>query len=241
MTTLSEVLADSPSGYWPFDESSGTVATDQSGGGHNGVISTPGITLHVGPYGGAGMYAYSFDGTSGRNVSISGSSIGMPTDLTVEWWSDLSSAPANSGHGCGNHWKIEIDSNGFYLYILQSTGAFWRYAHYPMASTIGGIHHFVTSFNSVSNTFTSTVDGNNLAPDATGGPTGSRYTASDTPTLVWGQYPGFASVAGSLWGCAIYSTVLSTARATAHYNQGIGVASSPMGRNVPLSRRRRLR
>ena len=50
-----EILADSPVGYWKLNETSGTTAYDSSGNGNNGTLHG-GITLNQpGPWSGGGQ------------------------------------------------------------------------------------------------------------------------------------------------------------------------------------------
>lgn len=212
-----QIMLDSPVGYWPLDEASGSTANDRSGNGRNGT-PTVGVTPHPGH---AGMRAYDFDGGSGHNVSIAhNAALNLTTDLTVEWWFYLDTFVSNAGMGKSLAWRFDHGTDGIYFYLEQNSGSFWRYARLGMASYTGAVHHVVASFDSVANTFAFVLDGVVTAPVATGGPTGTRGT-SDTSALLLGQYPLFGTIDGRMWDVALYNTVLSAARAKVHYQAGL--------------------
>ena len=78
------VLADSPVGYWRFEEVGGTVAADSSGN------NRPGSYLNGAALGSrrrvAGSKAVSLDG-SNDEVDVSANTAGLsPPQLTVEAW-----------------------------------------------------------------------------------------------------------------------------------------------------------
>jgi hypothetical protein len=214
-----QVLQDNPVGFWPLDEASGTTANDRSGNGRNGT-ATAGVTPHAGY---AGMRAFDFDADSNHNVAIAHNAALAPTgDMTIEFWSYLDTDVANSGLGKGFSWRVSPASDGVYFYIEQSSGSYWRYARMGWTSTqeVGNMHHVVCTFDSTANTFSFVWNGIAQTPVATGGPTGTRNT-TDTNSVLLGQYPGFGTLDGRLWGVALYNTVLPLSRAQMHYRAGL--------------------
>ncbi|MDQ3540477.1 MAG: hypothetical protein M3440_07290, partial [Chloroflexota bacterium] len=88
-----EVLSDSPVGYWKLGESSGTVVPDASGNGRAGTNSgaTVGATSLVATD--TGDTAYSFDGVNDRvtGSSVSGIDLATQDAMSVEYWFRASS------------------------------------------------------------------------------------------------------------------------------------------------------
>lgn len=101
-------------GYWPFDDGSGTVATDTSNGNHNG-------TLNGGPGWDTGKIgtALSFDG-QGTTVDINHSVVDTSGSFSVAAWVQLAST---------SNWATAVSQDGtnvsgFYLqYTSPSAGA----------------------------------------------------------------------------------------------------------------------
>ena len=104
-------------GYWKFDEGSGTTASDSSGYGNTGTLSTgasaPGWT--TGKVGGA----LSFDGVDDyvSVASISGLSTGN-TVHTIEGWIKVSALPSNRA------WILLLgnEGTGAHHWLINSTG-----------------------------------------------------------------------------------------------------------------------
>jgi hypothetical protein len=77
------ILADSPSGYWTFDETSGDTIEDSSGNARHGAISGH-VTLGArGAF--PGSRGAAFDGTTGT-IELEGGPWGGRDELTVEAW-----------------------------------------------------------------------------------------------------------------------------------------------------------
>jgi hypothetical protein len=127
-----EILADSPTGYWKLDEASGNFA-DSSGNGNTLVASgtiryrhsaltktTPGVN-----------YAYF---TSGAGASIAGS-LGVAVPLTGDWtiegivlFPTLAGSSAGAVFGIGNSLETEVQNFQALVYRTSSNAleAFWE-------------------------------------------------------------------------------------------------------------------
>jgi len=90
------VLADSPIAYWRLGESSGTVANDSSGNGHNGTYNgSPTLGVSPGAITGDSDTAVTFNGST---QYVAGPSLGLATNLsplTYTLWFKTTSAAVN--------------------------------------------------------------------------------------------------------------------------------------------------
>jgi len=105
------MLSGNPIGYWPLNESSGTIAYDLIGG-HNGTYTNTYALGQAGPpnsfFGGATSTV--FDGTSGH-VDIPGAPFNFTGAITVVAWVNILSAPTFDGlfgHG-DSSWRMSIN------------------------------------------------------------------------------------------------------------------------------------
>ena len=108
------MLSGNPIGYWPLNESSGTIAYDLIGG-HNGTYTNAYVLGQAGPpnpfFGGATSTA--FDGASGH-VYIPGTVFNITGAITVVAWVNVLSAPTFDGlfgHGDAS-WRMSINPSG---------------------------------------------------------------------------------------------------------------------------------
>ncbi|MDR3459725.1 MAG: Ig-like domain-containing protein [Verrucomicrobiae bacterium] len=114
-TTYQQVmLSGNPIGYWPLNESSGTVAYDLIGG-HNGTYTNNYVLGQTGPPNPffSGATSAAFDGASGH-VYIPGTPFNITGAVTVVAWVNVLSAPTFGGlfgHGDAS-WRMTINGNG---------------------------------------------------------------------------------------------------------------------------------
>jgi hypothetical protein len=114
-TTYQQVmLSGNPIGFWPLNESSGTIAYDLIGG-HNGTYTNNYLLGQAGPPNGffGGATAAVFDGTSGH-VDIPGAAFNFTGAVSVVAWVNLLSAPGFGGlfgHG-DTSWRTTVDPAG---------------------------------------------------------------------------------------------------------------------------------
>ncbi len=110
------LLADRPLGYWPLNETNGSIALDVVGG-HNGTyvggvsLGQPGVSL---PGFGSPSYAARFDGTSGY-VDIPGSPFNLTNAVTALIWVNVPIAPSHFsglfGHS-DSSWRLAMWPDG---------------------------------------------------------------------------------------------------------------------------------
>jgi len=108
------MLLGNPIGYWPLNESSGTIAYDLIDG-HNGTYTNAYVLGQAGPpnpfFGGATSTA--FDGASGH-VYIPGTVFNITGAITVVAWVNVLGAPTLDdlfGHGDAS-WRMTINPTG---------------------------------------------------------------------------------------------------------------------------------
>lgn len=219
-----EVLADAPVAYWRLGEASGTTAADSSGNGRSGVYqNTP--TLGV-----AGVVpgntAVRFDKASSEYL-LSSFSWSHTDVLTIEAWvkrNDLTSvtrgiyaltSPANDGSislYMETDGKIAARRQGYGNPMVQSTTTItdqnWHHVVYTKNASVQKIY----------------IDG----VDRTGTVVNQTLTTRTTAPMA-GQ--AWDNTGGSTYGglaldeVAYYSSALSSARVTAHYNAAFGPAT----------------
>jgi hypothetical protein len=224
------VAADSPNSYWPFAETTGTVAYDYSGSGHNAAISN-GVTLGAAgprpstfPGFSSSTKAYQFDGSSGFVGAGTAASLGGSTDFTVEAWINTSSATTQviaqqrDSAGYLGEYQFTVNASGnlnFYIY-----NSAYQADVTTATSVADGAWHQVAAVRSGTYLYIY-VDGA-LAASGSGtvvalGPTLQTFIGSD-------QRDGVSYFNGSLAAVAIYSHALSSGRIVQHYVVGTGTA-----------------
>jgi hypothetical protein len=231
----STVLADAPVGYWRCNETSGTVAADSSGYSHPGTYTgtyTLGATSPI--TSDTTARALSLTGTGGAGpggyITIPDTATLSPTGsaLTLECWIRGATSGVAAESYAGYFWKgstaestnaygLQVDSSGVYPVVAVQTPvglaqsvsgtttdtAVWFY--------VVGVYNGSTLtvyVNGVANTPV-TVTGNIVS--TTGSPL--QIGAIQSPASPYAyQWNGYVCEA------AIYTTALSSARITAHYN-----------------------
>lgn len=116
------VLANTPTVYYRFDESSGNI-TDHSGNGHTGVANGT-ITYQVtGPL--SGMTALTFDGSSGY-LDNDGVTLPSSTAWTYSFWLKTTYAPndVHMNHAIASYRQGVNDSTNFFAVLQENAGAF---------------------------------------------------------------------------------------------------------------------
>src|SRR5271165_1007384 len=120
MLAAAPALAQSPVGYWPFDDGSGTKATDASGNGHTATLVN-GVTWVPGKIGGA----VSANAAASQYVSIPAVNLSSTHAVTIALWSKRTYSTA------GGHTLFEATPN-----FIQSTTGF---GFFPDDSTCQGV------------------------------------------------------------------------------------------------------
>ena len=229
LTYAQIVLQDVPIAYWPLDETSGTIAYDQSGNGYNGTYNGSIILNDYMSIPGTGGGAPKFDGSTTyvTGTQLLTSSI---TNVTLESWVNFetNTTPTggcffkngqyNNGYAMGNG-GTDFDSSGnnfigLYEYVSWNT----------TTSTIptSGWHHCVIVIGSTSES-TYYIDGAQVATNPNSGiyiPGAEWVIGADDNNSSNGNVIS-RFFAGSLSNIAIYGTALSATRILAHYDAGI--------------------
>lgn len=229
MSYKSTILADTPTAYYRFNESSGTSALDSSGNSNTATINTSGIT-----YGVAGALtndpnkAFTFDGSTGYVDVPAGLSPTGLTTFSVECWFNTSGFGSNSRLVANGH--TDSDHNGFQLYFNGSRIEFevGNGSVQANASAVAGIsngtwYHIVGVY-----------DGINIliyqnAVQTVGG-SFSTTVSSDGHAISIGRNPVYNGdyAAATIDEVAIYDSIaLSSARVTAHYNARTAFPGTP--------------
>lgn len=227
---FAEVMADAPISYWKLDETSGTTATDAVGG-NNGTY-TGGYTLNQQGIPSTGRPSVLFNGTSGYVDLGAPAALNLTTAWTLEAWVFLTSSTYNGRGILSELWTggsnpilyglgFGITTGGAgganSLQVGYFTGSGWQAAT-AGTLTINTWHHVVGTWDGT--TLRLYVDD---AQVATATPSAAPVAGINGITIGrshdTGGTPFFP---GRIDEVAIYSTALSAARITAHYNAGIG-------------------
>lgn len=217
-TYVSEVLADSPLGYWRLGETSGTTAVDMSGNGRNGTYAgtytrgTKGAitALDTATYFGIG------------SVDIVSSTLQPSTAVTVEAWVKPTAT-------CGNCAIFDKSANGG----TNSSFLMWEASGRVKCRFIkGGTQYNVQSDGLIPDDVWSHVactwDGTTIRMYVDG-TVQSQTTALTAPISTgtgWSRIGRLADGTYSMYGeideVAVYGTALSQTRITAHYKAAFG-------------------
>lgn len=212
-------LADSPLGLWPLQETSGSVAADESGNGRDGTYT--GGTLGAAAIDGVGLSSY----TTGRVTIAYGS--WMNTD---SWTCEILVSSTN-----GANYKSPMGRNGVaahgILWTWQAGGAtnsFYGNAGTPTVSpdTATGVgtgtpYLLAAKWDKGAGTCSIWLDGVSIASASNSGASADKPV--DSPLYLGDCTPGSYPWAGSIAYAAYYGTALSDARLLAHA-QAVGPA-----------------
>jgi len=223
MSYSSEVLADSPLGWWKLDEASGTTAADSSGNGRSLTLHgsvTPGAAV-LRPGGGT---SFDFSGSAGSYLDIAFVAWMQTASFTWEAWVNLDSVSSYRGlvsrdaaSPRGPAWYLTSGKENLY----QTTD------HLGTATqSITTLYHLAVTYDNATGTVVFYVNG---AVDAT--LTGQSFNNTNSqPLVVGGSYGGTGAVTllldGKMCDVAAYGSALSAARIAAHYTAGTAVAAS---------------
>jgi hypothetical protein len=238
MSYDSEVLADTPAGYWKLDETSGTSAVDSSGNGNNGTY-IGGITLNNRTLA-DGTKCPDFNGSTGYV------NLGTPTALNFKDVWSLEAWVIEDVLATAEKYIISEGYNGgstaIYYAMAASiglgsggtgkigTGVYdgsWRTLLEPTAPTAGTLYHYVA-----------THDGTNMRVYRNGllvaGPTAAAVAGNISYTNVSigaRQDPGLQGPwDGGIGRVAIYHSVLSDSRIATHFTAGGGTIAPTVAR-----------
>lgn len=242
MTYVSEVLSDSPVGFWLLDEASGNWS-DSSGNGHNASVSEPGTAATYGVTGPlAGHTAVKFNGgtyarvTSASELHVSAS--GAPWSLEAWVKGDTSQSTFGSPS------LLCIEYTGTYVdYLLgfwtgsgtdnQASVNYYRGSWENLHDFGFGLddntwHHIVGTFDGTD--FRLYIDKNLRQGPSTPGANFGSATSNDL--LIGCRWDSTSTRLTNMAvaGLAVYPTALSSTRIAAHYDN-----ASNAGTNNPQS------
>lgn len=207
-----EVLADNPRAYWRLGETSGTIASDISGLGHDGVYEgnpTLGVT---GAIAGDPDTAVAFDGIDDV-ITVAGDALLLQgtTAFSVELWairqddsSGIFGQSIFTGPDVLDGFMIALANNGSFRIQRQSAQL------YPAAPPTGSYFHLVVTYDGV--TLRSYIDGQSETATPS-----SELVSESVPTLILGEVNQWAKLNGTLDEVAVYDHALTLARIQAHY------------------------
>lgn len=246
MSYSSEVLADTPVGYWRLGEQSGTTASDSSGNARNGTY-TGGFTLQAG-----GLIAEdandstSLNGTTGL-VSL-GTNIFPPvfsgkSQLTMEAWIRVNALPGATAAVC--HVPIHLAVAGFRITITSagtivvrgrsvSTDAEQIATVTPAVTLLNNIAHIVGVLDIPNDRIRVYYQGS-LVLNATVAFANANWTVGTTPTIpdTIGNNNSIEFFNGIIDEVAFYDFELSATRILAHWNEGtVRVTKSMVERQI---------
>jgi len=217
LTYAATVLADSPVGYWPMGESSGTAAVDSSTNANNGAyVNTPTLG-RVGPTADFAK-AVEFAAASSENLVIPRISAYNIGDVgSLEAWVKTTSAGVigllSLGHTSAGSLYMRLNgglldflvSNVADLATSNGSGPFYNDGYW---------HHMVCTKNGA--TIKLYVDGQDVTPSTANSTAGN---STENPTIGSDISNGVATdfMQGMIAEVALYSTALSAARVAAHY------------------------
>lgn len=219
------VLADSPKGFWKLDEASGTFV-DSSGNGNNSTAVAGTVTYGQTPIMPSGK-SIRLDGTFGTYVDLPTSVADWSQIVTLEYWLKKNSNTNTYGSIIGKDQTssqiaaIHTSTVSSVINLTVKSGAGTQTSSNNSTSLVAstGYHVVMTMPAGTSPTVSwylnGVADGAAVMSSAPRNNNGS-FRLGSSPDSFWGCLDGW------LQGVAVYDTVLSSARALAHYNAGIG-------------------
>jgi Concanavalin A-like lectin/glucanases superfamily len=214
------VSADSPVGYWPLNDTTGTTLAALIGGAANNGYADAGLERSVSGPTGAGMYVHRYN-ISGAEVPRT-----VQTTFSLECWFQTNSGTGYSAWYDGSP-IIQGDVNNTAAdYGLSMTGdgelLFGASAGAAVVQSAPGYndgawHHVVVTRNSVTGAVVLYLDG---AQAVTG--TGITGTLNAANVIGLGYNPNNAETfEGTVDEVAFYSTILTAAQVAAHHTRGV--------------------
>jgi uncharacterized repeat protein (TIGR01451 family) len=214
-----------PSGiiaWWPFDETSGTIANDIAGDNLGADVNSP---AHV-P--GEVAYALGFNGTNYVGVVDSPLWAFGTAPFTIEFWANFASSPGGSmgepadifigndeGSGDQNKWFFAIGGGNLEFHINSPTLGPQFFPLVPFSPTVGQWYHLAITRSG--STYTIYIDG---VPSGSATNTNAIPTANAPLTIAEAEDIGYMD--GDLDEMTIYNLALTHAQILSIYNAGHG-------------------
>jgi hypothetical protein len=210
------VTGDGPVSYWRIGETSGTSATDTTGGNtgtyRNGVTQgAASLTSDTSDR------AASFDGVNDSMAAASTAGLSPANTVTVEAWVRPSALPA-AGNFASIVTKAEsyaLQFNGSRLeFTTMQNGTRRRVQAAAGAVAVGGTYHLVGTYDGTTQRLY--VNGVQVASAAFAGPMSTN--ANRVVVGSWDTASEF--MAGTVDDVAVYNKVLTAAQVANHFSQG---------------------
>lgn len=236
MSYLSEVLADSPVGYWRLGETAGTTMTDSSGNYRHG--------LHVSLSAGSMGLPGAIPGDSDTSVQYQGGSYSEVAhatwadvqNFTIEAWVSAEGVGTLDGPILTRDGEIGVDvpytilmhsSYGFIVYISKGGTTYYRGTSDWAQINDGAWHHIVATHSTTAGLKvyvdgTEVIDGPHNVPPAGALDVTQQSVRVGHSSDFDGRY-----YSGNVDEVALYNTALSPERVLAHWQ-----AAQPAGRIV---------
>jgi hypothetical protein len=211
------VLADTPLAYWRLDETSGTVAHDATGHGHDGTYVGTFTLGQTGALAGDADTAVGLDGVSGHVDVGLAFDFSPSLPFTFEAWVKLTTIDTTYRHVVTNmqYGVGGMPFTGTYIVYVQSadklglerwsSGTTELAVESPTFTATNVWAYVVGTFDGT----TGTLYVNGIAQAAASSLAGTTASGVD---VVWGDL-----LAGTLDEAAVYDHALPQARVTAHY------------------------
>ncbi len=217
------ILADSPAGYWRFEETSGTTASDETGNGENLTILE--AALNGSPVIAEGGLAASFNGGATSHATLFSTTpiiADGATSCSLEIWVEIASATTGTQYiisypeasAGSNGIEIRATAAGVFFDVVTAGGGLKTVTH------SGGIPndtptHLVVTYDGVN------ARGyyNGVLETPVAQTTGLNAAATEINIGRFGSFG--AHFIGRCDEAAMYASVLSDAQVLAHYNAGI--------------------
>ena len=150
-------------GYWSFNEGTGTTATDFSGNGNHGTLSTSGGEVPTWTNGKRGK-ALSFDAVDDFVNAGSGASLDVTGTFTIALWAKKNSLSGTDG------FTVRSDAEGTYSFGTSNDQLFLFLISNTELSTNANMvtnrwYHVVVTYNASTNSIIFYVDGVPISDD----------------------------------------------------------------------------
>ncbi|KXK09304.1 MAG: Laminin G domain protein [candidate division WS6 bacterium OLB21] len=136
-----EYNGGAPTGYWKFDEGSGTTAFDHSGNGlHATLLNTTPSTAWLAPTNCKYNGCHEFDGTNDYATTSTSAYLNPPQELTLSTWVKFTKTYVGAGNDLIFGKDFTSHTDPFYHYRLSSVGNYgpdpYRLGFFVKTSTV---------------------------------------------------------------------------------------------------------
>lgn len=230
-TYLSEVLSDSPVGYWRLGEPSGATAEDSSGNNLDGTYTNSPTLAQAGALVGDADTAVSFDGTDDYVALSNPVALRLTSAWTLEAWCFVPTGETQEAaliaqeFNTGNVQYMLGFFDGSFQTLAPSVGFYnggWNIANSASQISTNAWHHIAGTWDGT--ILRIYVDGTEMDTTTPGG----SPTSTSDPFRIGSRWDASGShkYKGRIDEIAIYGTALSAPRILAHYLAG---STTPTG------------